>query len=315
MRCQVPRDAARSTAIESLLSRFPALGDPKATPLRERFERGEIVRADGAAWAADDPSEPGDELWFHRELREETAPEVDLPILHHDDHLVVVDKPHDMATMPRGAHVLSSALVRLRRSTGITTLSPLHRLDRRTAGVLAFGVRPEERSAYQELFARREVHKEYLARARPATEGALAGSAAPPGPTGSSAPPGPTGSMDAPVPLRVGEHVVLRDRLVKERGDLLTRVVAGEPNAITEVEVLSWAAGGTATLLLRPLTGRTHQLRAQLSHRGMPILGEDLYPSPRTPEGHLQLVARTLAFTDPVTGQERLFTSKRDLRL
>src|SRR5690625_6997950 len=56
-----------------------------------------------------------------------------LPIfLHRDDHLLVLDKPHDMATMPRGAHVLSSALVRLRRATGITTLSPLHRLDRRS---------------------------------------------------------------------------------------------------------------------------------------------------------------------------------------
>ena len=302
MRHRVARDAAQGIAFDSLLTRFPALGDPEATPLHERFVRGEIVRADGTAWAADAPVEPGDELWFHRELREEAVPEMDLPILHQDDHLLVVDKPHDMATMPRGTHVLSSALVRLRRSTGITTLSPLHRLDRRTAGVLAFGVRPADRSAYQELFARREVLKEYLARVRPAA-----------GPAGSAVPRGIAGSGDAPVTLRVGARAVLRDRLLKERGDLLTRVVEGEPNAITELEVLAQADDGTATLLLRPLTGRTHQLRAQLSHRGMPILGEDLYPSPRDPEGPLQLLARTLAFTDPVTGQEQRFSSMRGL--
>ena len=62
---------------------------------------------------------PGDELWFHRELRPEAIPDVELPVLHLDDHLLVIDKPHDMATMPRGAHVLASALVRLRRETGI----------------------------------------------------------------------------------------------------------------------------------------------------------------------------------------------------
>src|SRR5690606_3818412 len=109
---------------------------------------------------------PGDELWFHRELRAEEVPEVELPVLLRDEHLLVLDKPHDMATMPRGAHVLSSALVRLRRRTGLVELSPLHRLDRRTAGVLAFGVRAQERAAYQGLFARGEVDKEYRARVR-----------------------------------------------------------------------------------------------------------------------------------------------------
>nr|WP_276548105.1 pseudouridine synthase [Brachybacterium muris] len=292
VRHRVARDAAQGIAFDSLLTRFPALGDPEATPLHERFVRGEIVRADGTAWAADAPVEPGDELWFHRELREEAVPEMDLPILHQDDHLLVVDKPHDMATMPRGTHVLSSALVRLRRSTGITTLSPLHRLDRRTAGVLAFGVDPAERSAYQELFARREVLKEYLARVGPYREGA---------------------AVPADLPTMVGARTVLRDRLVKERDDLLTRLVAGEPNAITEVEVAAVELDGTLTLRLRPLTGRTHQLRAQLASRGMPIVGEDLYPTPRDPVGSLQLLARSLAFTDPVTGQERRFTSALDL--
>src|SRR5699024_7577894 len=153
--------------LELLSGRFPALADPEATPLEARFAAGEIVDAAGRAWAAEDPVTPGQQLWFHRELRAETVPEVELRILHSDEHLLVLDKPHDLATMPRGAHILSSALVRLRRATGIQALVPLHRLDRRTAGVLAFGIRPEERPAYQQLFARQEVDKDYEAIAVP----------------------------------------------------------------------------------------------------------------------------------------------------
>ncbi|WP_422116829.1 pseudouridine synthase [Brachybacterium sp. UNK5269] len=295
VRWQVPRDASGARgALDSLRERFPALADPAASPLGERFARGEVVDADGAPWAAQDLVGPGDELWFHRELRAEQVPAAELSILHRDDHLLVLDKPHDMATMPRGAHVLSSALVRLRRTTGIETLVPLHRLDRRTAGVLAFGIRPEERSAYQQLFARGEMDKEYEARVVPAADSAL--------------------------PRRVGEQALLRDRLVRTRGIATTQVVPGEPNAETLLEVRALEADGTLQLRLRPRTGRTHQLRAQLAARAAPILGEDLYPPPpaRTatePPASLplQLLARSLAFTDPLTGDRREFRSRREL--
>lgn len=279
------------TAHDALLARFPALAAPGATPLRARFDRGEIVRADGTPWQPSDPVRPGEALWFHRELAPEDVPDIDLPILFQDEHLLVIDKPHDVATMPRGAHVLASALARLRRTTGITTLTPLHRLDRRTAGVLVFGIRPAERAAYQGLFAAGAVWKEYLARVA-VGPGSAAGEA--------------------------GERFTMRDRLVKPSGSLTVQVVDGEPNAVTDVEVL-WAGcsdAPTALLRLRPATGRTHQLRAQLSARGMPILGDDLYPVLRALEPTdppLQLLARELAFTDPATGEERRFTSRRDL--
>ena len=292
VRWLVPRDAPVGPAASMLLARFPALADPSATPLAERFAAGEVVDARGRAWAADDAVGAGDELWFHRELRPEEVPAEPLPILFRDEHLLVIDKPHDVATMPRGAHVLASALVRLRRDTGIEQLVPLHRLDRRTAGVLAFGVRPEERSAYQQLFARREVDKRYAALVLPG--------------------PGCT------LPRTVGERAELADRMEKRRGELTARIVPGAPNAHTELEVL--AAGDSegdgpakdrALLLgLRPRTGRTHQLRLQLSSRGAPIAGEDLYPEPSPePAGPLQLLARSLAFTDPVTGGTREFRS------
>lgn len=324
VRWLVPRDADVGAAARMLLTRFPALADPAATPLLDRFAAGDVVDAQGRAWAADDPVGPGDELWFHRELREEEVSTEPLPILFRDEHLLVIDKPHDVATMPRGAHVLSSALVRLRRATGIEQLVPLHRLDRRTAGVLAFGVRPEERSAYQQLFARREVDKLYEALVLPRPGCSL--------------------------PQAVGERAELVDRMVKERGELTARLVPGEPNALTELEVLGLlrthgsgegGAGqdgtaegdragdgraqgrppesepsghGALLLALRPRTGRTHQLRLQLSSRGAPIAGEDLYLEPcAEPAGPLQLLARSLAFTDPVTGQAREFRSTQEL--
>jgi len=302
VRWRVPQDwTGPATALPALLARFPALEDPAATPPAERFAAGEVVDAHGRPWASCDPVAPGDELWFHREMREEEAPTVPLPVLHLDEHLLVLDKPHDMATMPRGAHVLASALVRLRRETGIETLVPLHRLDRRTAGVLAFGIRPEERGAYQQLFARREVDKRYEALVVPRPGCAL--------------------------PRTAGERAELADRLEKRRGELTARIVPGTPNALTALEVLTAhgqgesgpteegaAEGGTLLLGLRPRTGRTHQLRLQLSSRGAPIAGEDLYPVPRPdPVGPLQLLARSLAFTDPVTGQARSFRSAQVL--
>lgn len=312
MHWRVPQDApSAGTALEALCSRFPALADPEATPLAARFAAGEIVDDQGRAWSPQQVLGPGDELWFHRELRPEPVPAIELRILHHDEHLLVLDKPHDMATMPRGAHVLSSALVRLRRQTGIETLVPLHRLDRRTAGVLAFGIRPEERSAYQQLFARAEVGKEYEARIIPAATSSL--------------------------PVRPGESCQLRDHLVKRRGELTAQVLPGAPNAESEFEVIAAEAGeaanagataemlgtgGVLRVLLRPRTGRTHQLRVQLASRGAPILGEDLYwpaqrPRPSSQvwpeELPLQLLARRLRFLDPITGAQRDFRSSQGL--
>jgi tRNA pseudouridine32 synthase/23S rRNA pseudouridine746 synthase len=298
--------AEPSRAIDILSTRFPALLDEEASPLGGRFARGEIVRADGMAWSADDPAVPGDAFWFHRELRDEPEPEDhgDLPILFEDEHLLVIDKPHGVATMPRGEHVRRSALVRLRVQTGIENLSPLHRLDRRTAGVLAYGKVPAERAAFQQLFARGEVDKE--SRAWVVNGGSPAPEPAP----------APADGARTMVP---GERFVLHHRLEKTQGILQTQVRnpgnGVEANAVTEVEVIE-ADPDRAFLRLRPRTGRTHQLRAQLSHIGHPILGDDLYPVVREVgpgAGEMQLLAHRLSFTDPLTGELRQFRSGRVL--
>ncbi|WKX68947.1 pseudouridine synthase [Streptomyces sp. XD-27] len=210
----------------------------------------------------------------------------ELEVLHRDENLLVVDKPHFLSTTPRGRHVTETALVRLRRDLGLRELSPAHRLDRLTAGVVMFVIRPEHRSTYQSLFQDRAVRKEYEAVARHD--------------------PGLT------LPRTV------RSRIVKERGVMAAREVAGPPNSESRVELVEHR-GGLGRYRLRPVTGRTHQLRVHMNALGVPILGDPVYPvvgdpAPDDFSEPLQLLARELAFTDPVTGREHRFTSRRTLR-
>ncbi len=119
---------------------------------------------------------------------------------------MVVDKPHFLATMPRGRHVAQTALVRLRRELDLPELSPAHRLDRLTAGVLLFTTRREVRGGTRRC-SRGAVRKTYLARAA--------------------------------VDLALELPRVVRDRIVKRRGNLQAVCEPGAPNAETFVELLS----------------------------------------------------------------------------
>lgn len=234
---------------------------------------------------ADAPFVPGSTIWFHRDLPDEAPVPFEIGIVHRDERLVVVDKPHFLATIPRGKHVLETALVRLRRDLELPELSPAHRLDRATAGLVIFVVRPEHRGAYQKLFADRAVGKEYEAVAPF------------------------DGSNTSPL--------TVRNRIIKERGIITARQVPGEPNSETRIELLE-RRGELARYRLLPATGRTHQLRLHMSDLGLPILGDELYPTvTETPlddfSNPLQLLARSIRFTDPITGHPREFTSELDL--
>lgn len=241
---------------------------------------GEVYCADGSPVTASTVLPPFSEVWLYRDLPDEVEVPFDVPVLYRDDDIVVVDKPHFLATMPRGGHVVQTALVRLRRSLGLPELSPAHRLDRLTAGVLLFTVRPEVRGAYQTMFAQGLVSKVYLARAV---------------------------ESDLEFPL------TLRSRIIKERGRLQAFEEPGEPNAETYVEHL-----GDGLYRLTPHTGRTHQLRVHMASLGLPILGDSLYPdvidvAPDDFSTPLQLLAKRLLFDDPVSGERRVFESGRAL--
>ncbi|ASW91858.1 pseudouridine synthase [Mycobacterium marseillense] len=247
---------------------------------RAKVLAGEVVGADGAVIDAATVLPAGASVYLYRELPDEVPVPFEIPVLHRDDDIVVVDKPHFLATMPRGRHVAQTALVRLRRELGLPELSPAHRLDRLTAGVLVFTARREVRGAFQTLFSRGLVRKTYLARA--AVEPAL----------------------------RLPR--VVESRIVKRRGQLQAICEPGAPNAETLVELLS----ADGLYRLTPRTGRTHQLRVHMASLGIPIEGDPLYPNVidvavddfSTP---LRLLARRIEFTDPRTGERREFVSRR----
>jgi tRNA pseudouridine32 synthase/23S rRNA pseudouridine746 synthase len=242
---------------------------------------GEVVCADGAVVDASTVLPPGAFVYLYRDLPDEVPVPFEIPILHRDNDIVVVDKPHFLATMPRGGHVVQTAVVRLRRDLDLPELSPAHRLDRLTAGVLLFTARREVRGAYQTMFAEQKTRKTYLARA--------------------------TGTPGVDLPA------VVRSRIIKERGRLQAYEEPGEPNAETYVERLC-----DGVYRLNPRTGRTHQLRVHMASLGAPIDNDSLYPHVIEVAADdftrpLQLLAQTLEFEDPFSGTRRRFTSDRAL--
>ena len=245
----------------------------------EKVLDGGVVDARGVPVDATTELPAGAVVYLYRDLPDEVPVPFDIPVLHRDENIVVVDKPHFLATMPRGSHVVQTALVRLRRDLDLPELSPAHRLDRLTAGVLVFTCRREVRGAYQTMFAHGEVTKTYLAR--------------------SSVTPGLT------------EPQTISNRIVKRRGVLQAGVEAGEPNAQTLIEPL-----GDGMYRLTPRTGRTHQLRVHMASLGVPIDNDPLYPDVVETDladfsRPLQLLAHRLEFDDPISGRRHVFVSSR----
>ena len=254
---------------------------PSAALVAEMLDAGEFVDQAGRAWSGEEAYRPHAFVWFHRPLKPETAVPFPIKVLEVNERFVVVDKPHFLATTPRGAHIQESALVKLRLSLDLPELAPAHRLDRLTAGVLVFTARREYRAAYAGVFQSHSALKTYEA----------------------LAPFDPTLEF----PRRI------TGRIEKRRDSLQAELVPGEPNAETLVELVE-TRGRHARYRLSPTTGKTHQLRVQMAALGLPIVGDSLYPTvmdvaPDDFTAPLQLVARRLRFTDPLDQTPRDYAS------
>ncbi|MFJ6679003.1 pseudouridine synthase [Microbacterium sp. NPDC091382] len=285
-RLRVPRTGPWDTIADYVTGRFSHI-DPEI--LLSRFDRGEVVAFDGGIVTRTTPLGAEDFIWYYREPPEEPDIPYEVVVRHHDEDLLVVDKPHFLPTTPGGGFLKNSALVRLRQEFDNPHLTPIHRLDRATAGLVMFSVRPASRGAYQSLFADRAVRKVYEAVTVVPAEG-------------------------MPELPRV-----VRSHLTSTRGSLRAVVHEDrEPNAETLVEAIR-IGPSTAHLRLHPRTGRMHQLRAHLAGIGLGILGDRFYPdlldeAPDDPERPLQLLARELRFVDPLSGAPREFTTGLTLR-
>ena len=251
----------------------------------QRMKSSEVVSEDGDVFTPQSPFRPNTHLFYYRQLEDEAPIPFREEILYQDENIIVADKPHFLPTVPAGRFLFQTLLVRLQESLGSETLVPMHRLDRETAGVVAFCKTPANRGAYQTLFARGEVGKRYQAIAPPL--------------------------KDLEFPL------LHRSRIETGEPFFRMREVEGKANSETKIEVIAKAKDHWL-YSLQPKTGKKHQLRLHLNSLGAGILNDPLYPHLQDDKGTdysrpLQLLAKSLSFTDPLSGVKHCFTSRREL--
>jgi tRNA pseudouridine32 synthase/23S rRNA pseudouridine746 synthase len=275
------REDSPPTILEYLLRHFPQV-DPGIW--RERVSRGSITLSDGTTLEESSPYRHGLMVFYRKEVAAEPAAPEDPLVIYRDDEIMVVDKPHGMPVIPAGQYLERSLLVRLQNDTGVFDLAPIHRLDRDTAGLLMFSIRPETRPHYHRLFAEGIIEREYVAVSH----------------VGRS-------------PDRKSWRI--ESRIEPGSPWYWQKTVEGPVNAITAIE-LDETGDGAARFRLYPKTGKKHQLRVHMTSIGFPIAGDPFYPAIREKEDGeppLQLLAWRLAFTDPLTGAPRAFESTRKL--
>ena len=271
-------------SILSFLSRrFPAIS---LGTWEIRMSEGKVLNEEGERITPDTKYSPQSRIFYFREVSSEPIIPFAEKILHLDDEILVACKPHFLPVTPGGRYVDECLLNRLRVSTGIEDLAPLHRIDRETAGIVLFSVNRKSRGLYGTLFMNGLIEKTYLALATclPAQEAAF---------------------------WEVGNRI--------ERGEPWFRMktAPGRENARSAISLVE-VKGEMARFLLRPRTGKTHQLRIHMSGLGFGILNDRYYPELEEErednfDTPLQLVAHKLRFKDPLSGRDREFTSEREL--
>lgn len=272
-----------------LCTRFPFVGEDN---WRRRLNSGFVVGEDGVPFDEHTLFEPGKTMFYYRETSSESEPCVPFEerILFVDEHLIVVDKPHFLPVIPSGRFLRETLLTRLRLRSelqylNVADITPLHRLDKDTAGVMLLSHNPATRGAYQMMFQNKTVFKTYEAVAPTRT--------------------------DLTYPLEVVS------RLVRGEKFFTTQETGGEPNAHTTVDLIE-NRGEYSLYRLTPHTGKKHQLRVHMMGLGMPLLNDALYPVPLAAgdedyERPLKLLAKRIEFTDPISGRERGFESGFEL--
>lgn len=270
---------AWATVLDGLCARFGAID--RALWL-DRIARGRVLDGQGVAITPQTPYRVGMRIHYYREVADERPIPFVEAVLHADAHLVVADKPHFLPVIPAGGFVEQTLLRRLMHRLGNPDLVPLHRIDRATAGLVLFSANPASRAAYQSLFRERRIDKRYEALAP-------------------SLP-----SLMFPLSRR--------SRIVAGEPFFRMREVDGEPNSETRIEPIERGEDVWRYALV-PVSGRKHQLRVHMAALGAPIMGDTLYPAlaERSVDDYrhpLKLLARSLAFVDPLSGERRHFESR-----
>jgi tRNA pseudouridine32 synthase / 23S rRNA pseudouridine746 synthase len=282
--CVVLPPAPWEFVIDFLEQRFPNV--PRAEILA-RMARGDVLNADGKLLALDAPYIAHQMLFYYRHIVDEPVVPFAETVLFEDEHLVIADKPHFLPVTPGGRYVQESLLVRLKRKLNIDSLAPVHRIDRETAGLVMFTKQPQTRGIYHALFAKRRVAKRYEA--------------------------------IAPYKPSLLLPMTYRSRLVEAAHFMQMQEIGGTANSETLIELVE-VHEGLARYRLTPHSGKKHQLRVHMAALGVPILHDQMYPTLTSTQDAdsyytepLQLLAKSLAFTDPISGVERYFESRLKL--
>ena len=282
----LPADQSYPNLLQFFITQFPHI---EVKEWEDRFAQGLVLNDLGQALEASSAYQPNTHLIYFRRLAREPEIPFEEQILFQDEHILVADKPHFLPVTPSGLYLHQTLLNRLKKKTGIQTLSPIHRIDRDTAGLVIFSIKPNERAAYQNLFRDRVVRKIYEAIA-PYSE-----------------------ALNAKLPM------TYRSRLEESEHFLQMMEVEGEPNTDTLIEIIAQSKPW-AKYRLTPGSGKKHQLRCHLNALGIPIKDDQIYPILTAYQEYdldiskpLQLLAKEVSFLDPITNAQRQFVSQRTL--
>ncbi len=281
----LPLQTETQTIYEYLCSHFPHI---KIEEWKQRFQDGLIYAANGDKLTLTSPYVGNTHIFYYRFLAYEPHVPFEHQILFENDDLLVVDKPHFLTISPTGQYVQETLLVRLKKQTGNEFLTPIHRLDRETAGVVLFCKQVESRGIYQQLFAERQVNKIYHA--------------------------------VAPYKKDLNFPQTLHLHLDKGHPFYTMQVIENtKANTQTYIELIEhnqiWAK-----YRLTPTTGKQHQLRVHLNYLEIPIKNDPFYPVVQHKAEDdfsepLQLLAKHISFTDPLTKEGMSFNSQFELTL
>ena len=281
----LPKTALTPNSVsEYLCQQFPHID---GSEWEQRFADGLIYDASGNVLTCNAPYIENSHVFYYRFLAHEIHVPFEHEILFENENLLVIDKPHFLTISPTGQYVQETLLVRLKKQTGNEFLTPIHRLDRETAGVVLFSKQVSTRAIYQDMFAQRQVKKTYHA--------------------------------IAPFHADITFPCYTRYRMEKGEPFYTMQVVEGTINSETEIDLIEHDSAW-AKYELKPITGKQHQLRVHLSSLGIAIKNDPFYPAvPHKRENDfstpLQLLAKHIRFNDPITNQEMEFSSKFELTL